>query len=73
MFPFELTVPGGRVRAGGVTVIGILPPYRRRGRLTALMRRQLDDMHERGSKGSAKALGSGGTSTHVVSDAMPKP
>lgn len=48
MFPFELTVPGGRVRAGGVTVIGILPPYRRRGLLTALMRRQLDDMHERG-------------------------
>ena len=48
VFPFELTVPGGRVRAGGVTVIGILPPYRRRGLLSALMRRQLDDMHERG-------------------------
>ena len=36
VFPFELTVPGGRVRAGGVTVIGILPPYRRRGLLSAL-------------------------------------
>ena len=47
-FPFELTVPGGRVRAGGITVVGILPTYRRRGLLSALMRRQLDDMHERG-------------------------
>ena len=47
-FPFELTVPGGRVRAGGVTVIGILPPFRRRGLLSGLMRAQLEAMHERG-------------------------
>ena len=24
-FPFELTVPGGTVRCGGVTVVGVLP------------------------------------------------
>ena len=48
VFPFQLTVPGGRVPAGGVTVVGILPPYRRRGLLTALMRAQLDDMRGRG-------------------------
>ena len=47
-FPFELTVPGGRVRAGGVTVVGILPTHRRRGLLSGLMRAQLDAMRERG-------------------------
>lgn len=47
-FPFELTVPGGRVRAAGVTVVGVLPTHRRRGVLTALMRAQLDDCHQRG-------------------------
>ena len=24
-FPFELTVPGGTARCGGVTVVGVLP------------------------------------------------
>ena len=47
-FPFELTVPGGRVRAAGVTVVGVLPSHRRRGILRSLMRAQLDDFHERG-------------------------
>jgi predicted acetyltransferase len=47
-FPFELTVPGGRVRAGGTTIVGVLPTHRRRGVLRALMRAQLDDLHERG-------------------------
>ncbi|MGH7323284.1 MAG: GNAT family N-acetyltransferase [Candidatus Rokuibacteriota bacterium] len=47
-FPFELTVPGGRVRAAGVTVVGVLPTHRRRGVLTAMMRAQLDACHERG-------------------------
>ena len=46
-FPFELTVPGGRLRAGGVTVVGVLPTHRRRGVLRAMMRAQLDDLHER--------------------------
>ena len=47
-FPFELTVPGGTVRCGGVTVVGVLPTHRRRGVLTAMMRAQLDDIRERG-------------------------
>ena len=47
-FPFELTVPGGRVRAGGVTVVGVLPTHRRRGVLRDMMRAQLEDLHERG-------------------------
>ena len=47
-FPLELTVPGGTVRCGGVTVVGVLPTHRRRGILTAMMRAQLEDIRERG-------------------------
>ena len=47
-FPFQLTVPGGAVRCGGVTVVGVLPTHRRRGVLTAMMRAQLEDIRERG-------------------------
>ena len=47
-FPFELTVPGGSVRAGGVTVVGVFPTHRRRGVLRAMMRAQLDRLHELG-------------------------
>jgi len=47
-FTFEMTVPGGTVPAGGVTVVGVLPTHRRRGILTAMMRAQLDDIHRRG-------------------------
>ena len=47
-FPFELTVPGGAVRCGGVTVVGVLPTHRRRGILSAMMRAQLEDVRERG-------------------------
>ena len=47
-FPFELTVPGGTVRCGGVTVVGVLPTHRRRGILTAMMRAQLEDVRDRG-------------------------
>jgi len=45
----ELTLPGSAtVPAAGVTEVGVLPTHRRRGMLTALMRRQLDDVAERG-------------------------
>src|SRR5438876_1220812 len=30
-FPLELTVPGGVVRAAGLTIVGVLPTHRRRG------------------------------------------
>ena len=47
-FPFQLTVPGGPIACGGVTVVGVLPTHRRRGVLTAMMRTQLEDIRERG-------------------------
>jgi predicted acetyltransferase len=47
-FDFRLTIPGGELPAGGVTWVGVLPSHRRRGILTQLMRRELDDIHERG-------------------------
>jgi predicted acetyltransferase len=47
-FPFLLTVPGGELGAGGVTWVGVMPSHRRKGILTQLMRRELDDIHERG-------------------------
>jgi len=45
---FELTIPGAVVPAAGVTWVGVPATHRRRGILSALMRRQLDDLHERG-------------------------
>jgi predicted acetyltransferase len=47
-FPFEMTVPGALVPTAGVTVVGTFPTHRRRGVLRAMMRAQLDDVHERG-------------------------
>lgn len=48
-FAFRMTVPGGALAAvPGVTMVSVQPTHRRRGVLTAMMRRQLDDFHERG-------------------------
>jgi predicted acetyltransferase len=47
-FPFELTIPGGVVRAAGVTWVGVLPSHRRRGILRGFMREQLEDIRNRG-------------------------
>ena len=47
-FPFQLTVPGNRIPAAGVTVVGVQPTHRRRGVLGAMMRAQLDDVRARG-------------------------
>ncbi len=47
-FPFDLTVPGGQVKAAGVTVVGVLPTHRRRGLLRAMMRSLIDAAHARG-------------------------
>ncbi|HLB19101.1 MAG TPA: GNAT family N-acetyltransferase [Gaiellaceae bacterium] len=47
-FPFQLTVPGGELAAGGVTWVGVLPSHRRRGILRELMKQQLEDLRERG-------------------------
>ncbi|MFE2149430.1 GNAT family N-acetyltransferase [Streptomyces lavendulae] len=49
-FSFRLSVPGGGapVPAAGVTMVGVAPTHRRRGVLTSLMRRQLDDVRAGG-------------------------
>jgi predicted acetyltransferase len=47
-FPFQLTVPGGELAAGGVTWVGVLPSHRRRGILRELMQQQLEDLRDRG-------------------------
>jgi predicted acetyltransferase len=44
----ELTVPGGVVRMAGVSAIGVVPGHTRRGHLTAMMRRLLEDGREAG-------------------------
>jgi len=44
----ELTVPGGVVPCAGVTWVSVAPSHRRRGLLTALMQRQLTELHEQG-------------------------
>lgn len=45
---YELTVPGGSVRAAGVTIVGVPPTHRRRGILREMMRAQIDLVHEWG-------------------------
>jgi len=49
----ELTIPGGVMSIAGVTLVGVLPTHRRRGVLTALMRRQLDDVRAAGESVAA--------------------
>jgi predicted acetyltransferase len=44
----ELTVPGGVVPTAAVTWVTVAPTHRRRGLLTAVMRRQLDEVHAAG-------------------------
>jgi len=46
-FPFDFSVPGGSLRCGGVTVVGVYPTHPRRGALLAMMDAQLRDVHER--------------------------
>ncbi|MFE1886311.1 GNAT family N-acetyltransferase [Streptomyces diastatochromogenes] len=44
-FSFRMTVPGGAlVPAAGVTMVSVAATHRRRGVLTSMMRRQLDDV-----------------------------
>jgi predicted acetyltransferase len=42
----ELSVPGAVVPCAGVTWVTVAPTHRRRGVLTAMMRRQLTEIHE---------------------------
>lgn len=47
VYPFTLTIPGGRIPAAGVTMVGVLPSHRRKGILRQMMKVQLDDAHAR--------------------------
>ncbi|MFD7398507.1 GNAT family N-acetyltransferase [Streptomyces virginiae] len=48
-FSLRLSVPGAAlVDTAGVTMVSVAATHRRRGLMTAMMRRQLDDVHERG-------------------------
>ncbi|QFQ97191.1 GNAT family N-acetyltransferase [Streptomyces phaeolivaceus] len=48
-YDFRLTVPGGAVvPVAGVTMVGVAATHRRRGVLTSMMRRQLDDVRSWG-------------------------
>src|SRR3712207_7190488 len=46
LYSRELTVPGAVVPCAGVTWVSVAATHRRRGLLTAMMRRQLTELHE---------------------------
>jgi predicted acetyltransferase len=50
MTGFEITVPGGTLPLAAVPLVGVSPAYRRRGVMTAIMRHQLDTLHETGAE-----------------------
>jgi predicted acetyltransferase len=56
----RLTVPGAELPVAAVTMVGVRASHRRRGLLTALMRRQLDDVHEAGEESIAALWASEG-------------
>jgi len=63
-----MTVPGGSLPCGGVTRVSVRSTHRRRGLLTAMMRRQLDEMHERGEP--LAALYASEAATRLALDAI---
>jgi len=48
VYSFQMRVPGAMTGVAGVSMVAVLPSHRRRGVLSALMRRQLGDIAERG-------------------------
>ncbi|HZP15518.1 MAG TPA: GNAT family N-acetyltransferase, partial [Nocardioides sp.] len=59
-YPFEMTVPGGRLDVPGVTWVSVDPTYRRRGILRKLMRRQLGDFRDAGLAAAVLTASEGG-------------
>jgi len=47
VYTFQMRVPGTMAAVAGVSMVAVLPSHRRRGVLSALMRRQLGDIAER--------------------------
>jgi predicted acetyltransferase len=48
IFSFDMTVPGGALPVAGVTWVSVRPTHRRQGILSGMMRRQLEDVREKG-------------------------
>ena len=48
LFTRTLTVPGAQIPVGAVTAVAVLPTHRRRGLLTGMMRRQLENVRDAG-------------------------
>ncbi|MGH9061348.1 MAG: GNAT family N-acetyltransferase, partial [Acidimicrobiales bacterium] len=60
-YSMEITVPGlARLPMAGVSWVGVRPTHRRRGLLSAVMRRQLEDVHARGEALAGLAASEGG-------------
>jgi predicted acetyltransferase len=59
-YPFEMTVPGGRLDVPGVTWVSVDATYRRRGILRKLMRRQLEEYREAGLAAAVLTASEGG-------------
>lgn len=47
-FGCRMNIPGGDAATAGVDDVAVLPTHRRRGIMRMMMRRQLEDVHERG-------------------------
>ena len=56
----QVTVPGGVVPCAAVTAVGVVPTHRRRGLLTEMMRRQLEDVRAAGEPVAALWASEGG-------------
>ncbi|MDZ7727937.1 MAG: GNAT family N-acetyltransferase [Dehalococcoidia bacterium] len=48
IFSLEMSIPGATMPTAGVSMVSVKPTHRRRGILTAIMRRQLQDVADRG-------------------------
>lgn len=71
-FSFRVAVPGGAlVPAAGITMVSVASTHRRRGLLTSMMRRQLDDIRASGEP-FAVLTASGKRSTAGSGTARPR-
>lgn len=48
IFSYEMAVPGGKLGTAGVTMVSVAATHRRQGIVTAMMRRQLEDVRAKG-------------------------
>lgn len=60
-FGLQLSVPGGDAPVAGVTCVSVQPTHRRRGVARSLMRRQLDEIRDRGTEAVAALWASEGS------------